>query len=199
MRRFVLLDFLLIVLREAGIGSSDMCGYRGRGEEWSQCTHGGKSQSTPISRPALVPSTPDGGSFRRLQPLLCRGLPPVPGIASARTAAVFRPALTAHLPLSSLLPVAIQLQLGVGTRPPTAGSRAGPLGTQRWLGRERGALAEQGHSRCQGGHADMRQAHRHAPFCNLCPHLTQEGPWCGMECPTPVRLGQGRAPPRALH
>lgn len=70
------------------------------------------------------------------------------------------------------------------------------LETQRCLGRERGLWLEQGHSQCQGGHAGMRQAHRRVPFCKLAPYLTQEGPWCGMERPAPVRSGQ-REPPHS--
>lgn len=40
-RRFVLLDFLLIVLREVRTGSSDVYGYEEEGGGGSQCTHGG--------------------------------------------------------------------------------------------------------------------------------------------------------------
>lgn len=138
-RRLVLLDFLLMVLREARTGSSDMCGYREvEGREGTVHRRGGNGEFTPIPRPASLPSTPDGGSSRQLQPLPSGGLPPVPGIASARTAAVFRPALAAHLPPppSLLLPVAIPLQRGAGSWHPA--TPAAPAGTQRCLGRERG-------------------------------------------------------------
>lgn len=166
-RRFVLLDFLLIVLREARTGSSHMCAHKGGGGCHSALM-GGNGEFTPIPRPASLPTTPDGGSFRRLQPLLCRGLPPVPGIASARTAAVFRPALAAHLPPPSLLPVAIQLRLGLAPGHPRRAPVPGP-GTQRSLRRERGALAGAGARpvpQRRGNHAGARRAHRHAPFAS---------------------------------
>lgn len=198
-RRLVLLDFLLMVLREARTGSSDMCGYREvEGREGTVHQRGGNGEFTPIPRPASLPSTPDGGSFRQLQPLPSGGLPPVPGIASARTAAVFRPALAAHLPpppsLLLLSPSRCSGELGAGTRPPRQLLR-GRSGA--WAGSAGSAGA--GHS--PGGHAGMPRAPRHAPFCKPSPHPTQEGArsLAREGTPRPCQIWAGGAPHGAPH
>lgn len=117
-RRFVLLDFLLIVLREVRTGSSDMCG------GGSHCTHGGVWGIRP--NPSTSITSPHTG-WRQLSEAASSALQRPP----ARPGHRFRshrcgfPADTCSAP-PSLLPLTIQLQLEAGTRPPTAGSRAGP-------------------------------------------------------------------------
>lgn len=203
-RRFVLLDFLLIVLQEARTGSSGMCGYRvGRGGH--SAPTGENGEFTPTPRPASLPSTPDGGSFRRLQPLLCGGLPPVPGTASARTAAVFRPALAAHLPPSLLLPPCRHPAAAGSWHPATpAGSCAGPVGTQRCLGRENGAFAGAGAQPVPRRPRPCRNASGSPSCCLLqaipTPHPGRcPVPGVGWNAPPLSDLGRGNPPTPAPH
>lgn len=190
-RRFVLLDFLLIVLREVRTGSSDICG------GGSQCTHGGVWGIRP--NPSTSITSPHTG-WRQLSEAASSALQRPP----ARPGHRFRshrcgfPADTCSAP-PSLLPPPSRHPAAAGSWHPATHGRlpCRALETQRCLGRERGALAG------AGAQPVPRRPCRNAsgsPSCSLLqaspiPH-PQEGPWCGMERPAPVRSGQ-REPPHS--
>lgn len=162
-RRFVLLDFLLIVLREARTGSSDTCGYgmgRLTAHSWGETGNspqpldqhhslrtGWRQLSERASSAVQRPPARPGHRFRSHR---C-GFP-----AGARSAP------PSSLPPSCLSPPSRSWELGAGTRPPAAGSVPGPRGRGGACAGSAGLWLEQRHSQCQGGHAGTRRAHRHA-------------------------------------